>query len=704
MTQPKADARTHPVTTPQADDRRSKREWVIVLLFAVALTVVFWSDIWQGGGIIGGDLFTYFMPQKQFLAERLQAGEFPLWNNRTSFGYPIVAESQTGGLYPPHFVLYRLFDINTAYNINQLLHYVATFVFAWLLAREIGVKSVGALLAALIYTYGWFPARLCLEWAIVGGCYLPLVLWLLERFLKTCHWRFLIYGSVAIAFQLLAGHYNLAFITQLTLVVYLPARLWFASEHLHEKVAARKFRAVGLIAAALCVGFTLAAVQLLPTWELKRISQRADITIEGEFDPGYGRIPPAYLHQSVLLPWWYFQDLQDPKTGESHELMLAGSNYVEAHLYFGLASLILILAAAIVVVVEPLAEKHSIQFVSRFRKLSRRSVVWLLISVLAVAYATGLFLPITRHLPGFSFFRGPGRYGIVATLGIGIVAGSALTVLFEKNRFRWLVVIATFLLTIIDFWNVSRVVTYSTILPSSALDRLDMSPVREIVQRTPQARLLAPGPNLTNLLGVSSVPEYLGIGPAEYYESKYDPPVLKAFNQDLVDWAKRHGVTHVLTFETLPIETLEMKLVFAGPDPFLNPAWGRMTDPLFLWQVVESPGRVLFADGNPDNQAEVTTYDANVVEFEVALVEATDVVLTDLMYPGWEVEVDGHVAVAKRHDGLFRAVEVAAGKHTVRWTFRPMIFKVGAIISALSVCLLLAVGHVRFWRYGKRVK
>src|SRR6185436_18734199 len=40
-------------------------------------------------------------------------------------------------------------------------------------------------------------------------------------------------------------------------------------------------------------------------------------------------------------------------------------------------------------------------------------------------------------------------------------------------------------------------------------------------------------------------------------------------------------------------------------------------------------------------------------------------VLADPAYPGWAVSVDGHEAVARKQAGLFRAVDVPAGRHRV---------------------------------------
>ena len=83
------------------------------------------------------------MPQKVWYADRLHVGEFPLWNALAGHGYPLVAESQTGAFYPVNVVLYRLCDVNTAYNISHLLHYIATFVVASLYARRMGLSLSG---------------------------------------------------------------------------------------------------------------------------------------------------------------------------------------------------------------------------------------------------------------------------------------------------------------------------------------------------------------------------------------------------------------------------------------------------------------------------------------------------------------------------------------------------------------------------------
>lgn len=659
---------------------------MIAFGLGIGLTVAFWSELWTGGGLIGGDIYSYFFPQKQFYAESLQSGEIPLWNNRTGFGYPLIGESQTGAFYPPHVLLYPLLDVNTAYNANQLLHYVLAFVFAWMLARQLKMSQAGALFTALIYVYGWFPPRLCLEWAIVGGCWLPLAVWWLEKYLQSSNRRFLAGLSVTLAIQMLAGHYNLAFITQLLVVSFAGLRLWFWTDEVADSLVVRKPATCGITIGSLLLAFGLAAPQVLPTWELKESSQR--VTIDGrEFDPGHGHIPPLYLSQVVASWWfWYSPDVnRDQALAQLDTFAISsGTNEIEAHLYFGLAPLVLIGVA--------LAS-------SRFRRklCTRQSSLWLIIAGFGVVYATGWLLAVTQHLPGFGFFRGPGRYGILAALGGAIIAGRAVDALWADGcRKRRLVFSSLlFLVTAADLWWVSRVVAVVVRLNRPTIANLEQSPIRKHLEDFDGlTRLHAPGPNLPNLLGVSSVPEYLGIGPGQYYTPELRTPELTRLTPTFLKWAYDSGVTHVLSFEELVTDQFpDVRLLHNQPDPFLNPAWAKpFTEPIYLYELTSAPGRVRFIEPTAGQRADVVTNDANVIELDIDTPQAATVVLTDLYWPGWSVTIDGKPAEAREFEGLFRSVEIPSGRHAIRWNYSPAIIKSGLALSAGSfivICVFL---------------
>ena len=59
---------------------------------------------------------------------------------------------------------------------------------------------------------------------------------------------------------------------------------------------------------------------------------------------------------------------------------------------------------------------------------------WIIAGAIAVVYATGWLLPVARYVPGFNFFRGPGRYGIVTTFAIALFAAMLVAVGWQSRR------------------------------------------------------------------------------------------------------------------------------------------------------------------------------------------------------------------------------------------------------------------------------
>lgn len=420
---------------------------LIWLAVAVALSYMFWAPLYTGGGLIAGDVYSYFLPQKAVYADQLQSGKVPLWNHRTGYGYPQLAESQTGVFYPFHLVLYRLLDLNSAYSAVHLLHYVLTFLFAVLYLRRLGSSGLASCLGAVVITYAWFPVRCCWEWAIVTGCWFVAALWLLESYLQThsrWYWRAMV---AAVVLQLLAGHFTLAFVTQLTLLAYVPLRGHPRESESDSSPTPVRWRAACQVFLAIALALALAAVQLVPTFELKLHSQRAEVRSEHQLE--FGSIPPQTLTQLANLirtrdGWRLWSDPHTPRDRLLDESGVR-TNQVEASLYCGIAPLLLALLASVHrfaacwrgpggscsesgPALERLSSASSDPPHSNpTRRIDGRSEwFWILAGTAAAVYGTGCLLPYLDWLPGFSYFQGPGRFGLVTTVAIGVLAASAV--------------------------------------------------------------------------------------------------------------------------------------------------------------------------------------------------------------------------------------------------------------------------------------
>ncbi len=75
----------------------------------------------------------------------------------------------------------------------------------------------------------------------------------------------------------------------------------------------------------------------------------------------------------------------------------------------------------------------------------------------------------------------------------------------------------------------------------------------------------------------------------------------------------------------------------------------------------------------------ILTYANSVVTVEVNSPDGGYVVLNDIWHPWWFATIDGAPAEMLRANVLFRAVEVPAGVHTVRFAFRPLAGLQGAL-------------------------
>jgi hypothetical protein len=103
-----------------------------------------------------------------------------------------------------------------------------------------------------------------------------------------------------------------------------------------------------------------------------------------------------------------------------------------------------------------------------------------------------------------------------------------------------------------------------------------------------------------------------------------------------------------------------------------------------------SPG-----DAQPGlSQVEVAEYTPNKVVVQVNLSADGFLVLSDLYYEGWRAFVDGVEHEVYRADYALRAVQLEAGEHQIEFAFDPMSFRIGLMVSVVSVLVLVALTGV----------
>jgi len=99
--------------------------------------------------------------------------------------------------------------------------------------------------------------------------------------------------------------------------------------------------------------------------------------------------------------------------------------------------------------------------------------------------------------------------------------------------------------------------------------------------------------------------------------------------------------------------------------------------------------------------AEIRTYDDASVTVDVTSNDDGILVLADSYYPGWRAYVDGAETRIYRTNHFFRGVIVSQGTHVVEFTYDPLSFRIGLLLSAATVFIMAGISGFVYWRRAR---
>jgi hypothetical protein len=180
------------------------------------------------------------------------------------------------------------------------------------------------------------------------------------------------------------------------------------------------------------------------------------------------------------------------------------------------------------------------------------------------------------------------------------------------------------------------------------------------------------------------------------------------------------GVTHVLRVGTSMVPGLDLLETRASPYVCPLQVWRvpdtlpgayvvrgerSAADPEATLRILLDPGfaprsEVVLAAARGRGQAaspgaddvRVVSRRLDAIEVEAQLAAAGILVVLEAFEPGWVATVDAAPAEVLRANGLFRAVRLEAGRHRVRFAYRPRSVAYGAAISAFGLAAALGLG------------
>ncbi len=211
-----------------------------------------------------GDLVTMTWVWRSYAGESLRQGRLPLWNPRILLGTPFLANLTSAVFYPPN-LLPAFLPLPAAWALAFVLRTSLSFLFAALLARELGASRSGQLLAGLAFSLGGFAVAWQGWEKSDVAAWLPACVLAIERLAKRPGPFRAALAALALAMAFLAGHPETFLYVSASTAAWVAFRLAFPPEG--EDGPASRPAAAAWSASAFLVLPVLVAVQLLPFLE-----------------------------------------------------------------------------------------------------------------------------------------------------------------------------------------------------------------------------------------------------------------------------------------------------------------------------------------------------------------------------------------------------------------------------------------------------
>lgn len=389
-----------------------------LIFVAVTLIVVFYR-LFLGDVLFWGLPALQFYPWREYMAESLRVGQLPFWNPFNGAGAPLIANYQSGLFYPlnwPQFIV----PSPVLMSLTAVLH---LFIAAWgmyAFTGRLSLPTVGRGVSALSFGLtSYLVARLGTFPVVAAAAWMPWVMWAALGVLTEFRRRDVAVLAFVSALQLLAGHAQTTWYSML-LTGFFSLFYWLRHNPTHEWRLA--WPRLALVVGGLTLGAGIATIQLLPTAELLRTSQRSG-GVDYSFAMNFSYAPARALN--FLSP----DVFGNPGDGT----YITKGAFFEDAVYVGLLPLISAICAALAWINRRLRRRPETSL------FFSTVPFWLLIAVIAVVFALGKNTPVFpflfRYVPTFNLFQAPVRWHIWTVFALSVLAGIGTQI---WGRGKWL--------------------------------------------------------------------------------------------------------------------------------------------------------------------------------------------------------------------------------------------------------------------------
>jgi hypothetical protein len=351
------------------------------------------------------DGIIFNIPLRVAAANIIRAGYLPLWNPYIFSGMPLHGAAQAGLLFPLNWS-YLVFAAPVATNLMMLATYMLAALGAYLYARRSGSLVIGAMVTSLAWQWSSFLITHIGHTNILQtAAMLPWILWAIDGYgMRNARSRGVLV-ALLVAVQCFTGHQQTFAYSLMVAAAY--AIVMAHRSHRSPERKTGYLRSLVFVAA----GILLAAVQIVPTFEMLRNSPRASISYS--YFTAFS-LPPRFV-LTLLAP--YLMGGGDGLLFRAH--YIGPTFYGEYAAYVGVTSVMLALVALLI----------------RPDKLTK---FWAIVAAVGLVLALGSYAPFGLYkliyfVPVLNLFRVPARHLMEVDFALAVLAGRGVSSLIKAR-------------------------------------------------------------------------------------------------------------------------------------------------------------------------------------------------------------------------------------------------------------------------------
>jgi uncharacterized membrane protein YfhO len=421
-----------------------------ILVFLIILVIYFFRLFYPVPGIYftpdfgHSDIVSFNYPLKDFLHQSLQHHQLPFWNKNMGTGFPVFAEGQVGALYPQNLILFALLPTWLAWNLLFPITLLITFLGVYYFCLHFHLSNHASFLAGFSYSFGSYIIFQFTHPNVIET--ISLIPWIFlfgQKLFDKPNKKNLLLLTLLISLQFYASFLQASFITLIGLIVFFGCQTY-----LHRKSFTQ---VVTLFFVAFFLAALISAPQLLPTYELKQLSQLKTGSQEVFKYP----LPVKHLISFLLPNYFGLPQLGTyPKYNENWGIFWENTHYI------GFLIILLIVIGL------------TLNFKRYFKSTVMIPLFFLGIISVLLALSSATPFKLFFYLPGFNLFRVPARFLILTSFSLSMLAGisfDALKTIIHKHYSRYSVLLILFIFfSAVDLlrlnWNYHPIIKLHTFL------------------------------------------------------------------------------------------------------------------------------------------------------------------------------------------------------------------------------------------------